>query len=62
MHVAFTADTRDHAFYEAATDLQAQLLHPPGPHPEYHEYYYGAFILDPHDINLEPVCHTPPTT
>lgn len=63
MHLAFTAETRDHvhAFYQAATDLQAQLLHPPGLHPEYHEHYYGAFILDPHDINLEAVCHTPPT-
>ncbi|MFF5171292.1 VOC family protein [Micromonospora sp. NPDC000089] len=63
MHLAFTADTRDqvHAFYAAAQQLDAQLLHPPALHPEYHEHYYGAFILDPHGINLEAVCHTPTT-
>ena len=61
IHLAFTADTREqvHAFYDTAIDLGAQLLHPPATHPEYHEHYYGAFVLDPHGINLEAVCHHP---
>ena len=37
----------------------AQPLHPPRTHPEYHEHYYGAFVLDRHGINLEAVCHRP---
>lgn len=63
MHLAFTADTRDlvHAFYDTAAGLDAQLLHPPATHPEYHEHYYGAFVLDPHGLNLEAVCHHDPT-
>lgn len=61
MHLAFTAANRGavRAFYNAAEDHGAQLLHPPALHPEYHEHYYGAFVLDPHGINLEAVCHTP---
>lgn len=64
MHLAFTAMTRDqvHVFYETATKLGAQLLHPPATHPEYHDHYYGAFILDPHGINVEAVCHHPQGT
>ena len=63
MHLAFTVDTRElvHAFYETAAGLDAQLLHPPATHPEYHEHYYGAFVLDPHGLNLEAVCHHDPT-
>jgi len=59
MHLAFTVGTRDlvHAFYDTAASLDAQLLHPPATHPEYHEHYYGAFVLDPHGLNLEAVCH-----
>ena len=61
MHLALTAQDRAavHAFYQAAEAQGAQLLHPPALHPEYHEHYYGAFILDPHGINLEAVCHLP---
>ncbi|GAA4395102.1 VOC family protein [Ornithinibacter aureus] len=59
MHLAFTVDTRElvHAFYDTAAGLDAQLLHPPATHLEYHEHYYGAFVLDPHGINIEAVCH-----
>lgn len=61
MHLAFTAQDRAtvRAFYQAAGDQGAQLLHPPALHPGYHEHYYGAFILDPHGINIEAVCHLP---
>lgn len=60
MHLAFTVDTRElvHAFYDTAAGLDAQLIHPPATHlDEYHEHYYGAFVLDPHGINIEAVCH-----
>lgn len=62
MHLAFTVGTRDlvHAFYDTAASLDAQLLHPPRTHPEYHEHYYGAFVLDPYGLNLEAVCHHDP--
>lgn len=61
MHLAFTAESHAQVreFYRTAQNLEAQLLHPPAIHPEYHEHYYGAFILDPHGINVEAVCHVP---
>ena len=31
----------------------------PGPRPEYHASYYGAFVLDPDGNNVEAVCHAP---
>ena len=30
---------------------------PPGLRPQYHQHYYGAFVLDPDGNNLEAVCH-----
>ncbi|MBM2622865.1 VOC family protein [Actinoplanes sp. LDG1-06] len=59
MHVAFTVDTHDdvHTFYKAALNAGATSLLEPAVHPEYHDDYYGAFVLDPHAINLEAVCH-----
>ena len=29
----------------------------PGLRPEYHENYYGAFVLDPDGHNIEAVCY-----
>ncbi len=29
----------------------------PGPRPQYHPGYYGAFVLDPDGNNVEAVCH-----
>ena len=26
--------------------------------PQYHEHYYGAFVIDPDGNNIEAVCHT----
>lgn len=59
MHVAFTVDTRDEVavFYRTALEAGATSLLAPALHPEYHDDYYGAFVLDPHGINLEAVCH-----
>jgi len=63
MHVAFTVETRDavDTFYAAALDAGASVLHAPGIHTQYHSDYYGGFVLDPHGINLEAVCHHAPT-
>ncbi|MFG1927751.1 VOC family protein [Cryptosporangium sp. NPDC048952] len=59
MHVAFTVDSRADVttFYEAALAAGASVLLPPAVHEEYHPDYFGAFVLDPHGINLEAVCH-----
>jgi catechol 2,3-dioxygenase-like lactoylglutathione lyase family enzyme len=62
MHVAFTVDTRDEVttFFTAALAAGATVLHEPAVHLQYHEDYYGGFVLDPYGINLEAVCHLPP--
>jgi len=61
MHLAFTVDTREevHVFHEAALTAGATNREAPAVHPEYHVDYYGAFVDDPHGINLEAVCHHP---
>ncbi|WP_156756941.1 VOC family protein [Actinokineospora pegani] len=59
MHLAFTVETHEavRAFYDTAIEHGATSLHAPGDHPLYHEKYHGAFVTDPHGINLEAVCH-----
>jgi lactoylglutathione lyase len=32
----------------------------PGPRPEYHEHYYGAYVRDPDGNKLCAACHAPP--
>jgi catechol 2,3-dioxygenase-like lactoylglutathione lyase family enzyme len=60
IHVAFTAPDAAtvRAFFEAATELGAEVLHQPRLWPEYHARYYGAFVRDPDGNNVEAVCHT----
>lgn len=60
-HIAFTAPDRAavRAFFEAATEMGAEVLHEPRLWPEYHPSYYGAFVRDPDGNNVEAVCHTP---
>ena len=60
VHLAFTAADVDavRAFFDAAVELGAEVLHEPRLWPEYHEHYYGAFVRDPEGNNLEAVCHT----
>ena len=57
-HLAFRARDRTtvRAFHAAALAAGARDNGPPGPRPEYHEKYYGAFVLDPDGYNLEAVC------
>ena len=58
-HVAFAVDSRDgvHAFYEAALAAGGTDNGAPGLRPEYHDDYYGAFVLDPDEVNVEAVYH-----
>ena len=61
IHIAFRADTRAvvDAFYRAAIAAGGRDNGPPGLRPQYHENYYGAFVLDPDGHNIEAVCHLP---
>jgi catechol 2,3-dioxygenase-like lactoylglutathione lyase family enzyme len=61
IHIAFRADSRAavDAFYEAAIAAGGKDNGPPGPRPQYHQHYYGAFVLDPDGHNIEAVIHTP---
>ena len=60
-HVAFVAKDRTaiKAFYDAAIAAGGTDNGAPGLRPQYHEHYYGAFVLDPDGQNIEAVCHTP---
>jgi catechol 2,3-dioxygenase-like lactoylglutathione lyase family enzyme len=59
VHVAFAAKTRKavDAFHEAAIAAGGRDNGKPGPRPEYHPGYYGAFVLDPDGNNVEACCH-----
>jgi catechol 2,3-dioxygenase-like lactoylglutathione lyase family enzyme len=59
VHVSVLARNRGEvdAFYEAATAAGGRDHGKPGPRPEYHPKYYGAFVLDPDGHNLEAVIH-----
>jgi catechol 2,3-dioxygenase-like lactoylglutathione lyase family enzyme len=61
MHVAFKAADRAsvEAFYEAALKQGGEDHGAPGLRPQYHEHYFGAFVLDPDGNNVEAVCHSP---
>jgi catechol 2,3-dioxygenase-like lactoylglutathione lyase family enzyme len=58
-HVAFTASSRPavDAFHAAALAAGGRDNGGPGPRPQYHPTYYGAFVLDPDGNNIEAVCH-----
>jgi catechol 2,3-dioxygenase-like lactoylglutathione lyase family enzyme len=60
-HIAFAAESRAAvaAFFAAAVDAGAEVLHPPQLCPNYHPNYYGAFVRDPDGNNVEAVCHLP---
>jgi catechol 2,3-dioxygenase-like lactoylglutathione lyase family enzyme len=61
VHVAFRAAGRAQvrAFYDAAMAAGGTDNGAPGPRPQYHEHYYGAFVRDPDGHNVEAVCHEP---
>ena len=60
-HIAFTAPSRAavDAFFDAAVQSGAEVLHKPRLWPEYHDTYYGGFVRDPDGNNVEAVCHAP---
>ena len=62
-HLAFAAHSRAavDAAFDATVAAGAEVLHPPRLWPEYHPYYYGAFVRDPDGNNVEAVCHAPET-
>ena len=61
VHLALTAESRSAVdeFYNAALANGGSDNGPPGLRPQYHENYYGAFVIDPDGNNLEAVCHKP---
>ncbi len=58
-HICFRAENREQvdAFYEAAIKAGATDNGKPGLRPEYHENYYGAFVIDKDGNNIEAACH-----
>ncbi|KAJ6133146.1 hypothetical protein N7471_008361 [Penicillium samsonianum] len=60
-HFAFSAPNRAtvDAFHRAAVEAGGTSNGKPGLRPEYHENYYGAFVLDPIGNNVEMVIHCP---
>lgn len=60
-HLAFSAPSRGavDAFFKAAVETGAEVMHEPRLWPEYHPGYYGAFVRDPDGNNVEAVCHRP---
>lgn len=61
IHIAFKAGSRAEvdAFHEAAVAAGGKDNGKPGLRPQYHENYYGAFVLDPDGNNIEAVCRKP---
>ena len=59
-HIAFVAPSRPavHAFFDAALKAGGRDNGGPGEREQYHPTYYGAFVLDPDDNNVEAVVHT----
>jgi predicted lactoylglutathione lyase len=61
MHIAYRAESRADVdkFYQLAIAAGATCNGKPGPRPDYHTYYYAAFVRDLDGHNLEVVCHQP---
>lgn len=60
VHICFAAKNRAQvrAFYDAAIAAGGRDLGKPGLR-DYHEHYYGAFVLDLDGNNIEACCHDP---
>jgi catechol 2,3-dioxygenase-like lactoylglutathione lyase family enzyme len=59
LHIAFLAADRPQvdAFHRAALGAGGRDNGAPGPRPQYHPGYYGAYVLDPDGNNVEAVFH-----
>jgi catechol 2,3-dioxygenase-like lactoylglutathione lyase family enzyme len=62
-HVAFSAPSREAVdrFHAAALEAGGRDNGAPGPRPEYHASYYGAYVFDPDSNNVEAVHHAGPS-
>jgi len=60
-HLAFRAPSREavRLFYREALAAGGTGNGEPGPRPQYHANYYGAFVIDPDGHHIEAVCHAP---
>jgi catechol 2,3-dioxygenase-like lactoylglutathione lyase family enzyme len=58
-HVAFRAGDHElvRAFHRAGLEAGGRDNGAPGPRPQYHPHYFGAFVLDPDGNNVEAVHH-----
>lgn len=58
-HIAFLAPSQEAvmAWYQACLELGGKDNGKPGPRPEYHPGYYGAFIVDPNGWRIEAAIH-----
>ncbi len=58
-HVAFLAPDAEsvNRWYKKCLELGATSNGAPGPRPQYHEGYYGAFVIDPNGWRIEAVFH-----
>ncbi len=61
VHVAFRSPDRKTVdeFHAAALAAGGTDNGPPGIRRVYHEYYYGAYVVDPEGNNIEAVTHDP---
>lgn len=59
--VAFSVDNRAavHAAYDTALAHGGRCEGPPGPRPQYHANYYGAYLRDTEGNKLGIACHVP---
>jgi lactoylglutathione lyase len=59
--VAFMARNHDQVqrAYETALKHGGTCEGPPGPRPQYHEHYHGAYFRDPDGNKLCVACHEP---
>lgn len=57
-HIALIAESHEavDAFHAAAIAAGGQDNGAPGIRPQYHSYYYAAYVLGPDGVNLETVC------
>ena len=62
VHVAFSAPSREAVdrFHAVALEAGGRDNGAPGPRPEYHGGYYGAYVFDPDGNNVEAVHHAVP--
>ena len=63
VHLAFSVPSREavNAFHAAAVEAGGRDNGAPGPRPEYHAGYYGAYVFDPDGNNVEAVHHAVPS-